>query len=430
MGRGFAEEATADPLTAILTVKNTFIDVDDASICDDADGLNFKMGVKRQVSEPAPATSRQFSPGDSALLRADGSSRSWSEDEPETEPPRRPGHDACGVSRDEVGAQRASVLAAVGADIDSGASTATCDTDDHAIAHESRSALGGRDGELPAQWAAAHTVMMRNLPNKYTQQMLLHEINEAGFDGMFDFLYLPIDPETGANRGYAFINFISPNCSWSFKQRYEGCRMSNFNSNKVVSVTPAALQGFQANYAHYSTARVNRGDPAARPLFLRHPDELPGAAPSGMSRRGRRRRGGGASAIDLAARRQRQDQDFKHCGAVPSHPLEQREDSMANGLWPCQQMEMWVPHMLMPQGEHDDGSACFRYCPYCGGKVQAHFHFCQFCGASVERSPACEVHPGFEEFAAAGAPVVPLYYVLVPQYGEEEAVAADAFQCS
>jgi hypothetical protein len=124
---------------------------------------------------------------------------------------------------------------------------------------------------LPPEWSQVTTVMMRNLPNKYTQRMLITEVNQNGFLGTFDFFYLPIDQETTANRGYGFLNFIAPYYAWAFHNMFEGRRMSRFNSAKVVSVTPSTLQGFQANYMHYSSARVNRGDPSARPLFLREP---------------------------------------------------------------------------------------------------------------------------------------------------------------
>jgi hypothetical protein len=121
-------------------------------------------------------------------------------------------------------------------------------------------------------WGDSTTVMMRNLPNRYTQQALLMDINEAGFIGTYDFLYLPVDTDTNANKGYAFINFSEPGFAWIFKRAYEDRKMSQgFNSSKFVSVSPATLQGFDANYKHYANTRVNQGDPSTRPLFLREP---------------------------------------------------------------------------------------------------------------------------------------------------------------
>ena len=37
------------------------------------------------------------------------------------------------------------------------------------------------------------TIMLRNIPNKYTQEMILHEIDESGLFRRYDFFYLPID---------------------------------------------------------------------------------------------------------------------------------------------------------------------------------------------------------------------------------------------
>mmetsp|Transcript_66756 Transcript_66756/g.159665 ORF Transcript_66756/g.159665 Transcript_66756/m.159665 type:complete len:433 (+) Transcript_66756:135-1433(+) len=175
-----------------------------------------------------------------------------------------------------------------------------------------------------------YTVMMRNLPNKYSQQMLLEEIREAGFTGAFDFFYLPVDMQTNANKGYAFVNFINPGWSELFKRQFDAKRMRRFNSSKHVSVVPATLQGFDANYEHYSSARVSRGDPCARPLFLREPNRKLGRKP--VKRKGN-------SSIDAAA-----------AGKQPQVPTEQ--------------------HTI-------------NFCPYCGAKVNQGFIFCQNCGKSL-----------------------------------------------
>merc|ERR1719310_457962 len=53
------------------------------------------------------------------------------------------------------------------------------------------------------------TVMIRNMPNNYTREMLLELVDSMGFAASYDFAYLPIDFSSQAGLGYAFINFVS-----------------------------------------------------------------------------------------------------------------------------------------------------------------------------------------------------------------------------
>jgi len=241
-----------------------------------------------------------------------------------------------------------------------------------AMAAMQDSRAGGADagagpGIPSPEWANVYTVMMRNLPNKYTQHMLLEELNKSGFLGTFDFLYLPIDPDTNANRGYAFINFISPGSAWMLRMTYEGRKMSRFNSDKVVSVSPAALQGFEANYAHYSTARVSRGDPALRPLFLRESDIKGTLLKSGPGRRRGGRRSAG-SLIDVAAR---QHQTRQHQQARPVAVASAKAPTAPGS----------AVYFGLNTGKQSNLVA--KFCPYCGGACQPEHKFCKFCGASL-----------------------------------------------
>mmetsp|Transcript_84454 Transcript_84454/g.192501 ORF Transcript_84454/g.192501 Transcript_84454/m.192501 type:complete len:306 (-) Transcript_84454:277-1194(-) len=93
------------------------------------------------------------------------------------------------------------------------------------------------------------TVMLRNIPNKYTLQLLLTEFNEEGFANTADFVYMPIDTDFGVNRGYAFVNFRDPKWAVAFREAFQGRSMQRFRSAKVVKVDRAMVQGFHPNLA-------------------------------------------------------------------------------------------------------------------------------------------------------------------------------------
>lgn len=245
----------------------------------------------------------------------------------------------------------------------------------------------------PPEWMNTTTLMMRNLPNKYTQRMLLTEVNETGFLGTFDFLYLPIDPETNANRGYAFLNFIDSGIAWMFRMFYEGRKMARFNSNKVVSVMPATLQGFDANYAHYSSARVNRGDPSARPLFLREPSQPFRPNAQAGKARGRRRANGPSIADSVAAAG---PPDFFAPMPQPPSPYIQADVHKFPGIdvfEPQPQLQQQMQQQQLPKvpAMGDTGSAPSdgarkmvpKFCPHCGASIQPHFQFCPACGKGI-----------------------------------------------
>merc|ERR1719161_3422716 len=87
-----------------------------------------------------------------------------------------------------------------------------------------------------ADVAGTTSRMICDVPQGYTQSMLLEEINNEGFLGSYDFVHLPFDQETGANCGYAIINFVDAGHAQVFSNVFDRRKMSNFESEQMVSV--------------------------------------------------------------------------------------------------------------------------------------------------------------------------------------------------
>ena len=112
------------------------------------------------------------------------------------------------------------------------------------------------------------TIMIRNIPNKYTQSMLLKEINSILRVGTYDFYYLPIDFKNRCNVGYAFINFLEPEMVVEFCKHFNGRKWCNFNSEKVCSLSYARIQGKSALVARYQNSSLMSRDNEYRPLLF------------------------------------------------------------------------------------------------------------------------------------------------------------------
>ena len=118
--------------------------------------------------------------------------------------------------------------------------------------------------------------MLRNIPNKYTQRMLLDQLNGMGYEGKYDFFYLPIDFRNRCNVGYAFINFLAGETAMQFKKQFDGFKLTGFNSQKICEVSYARVQGLKANIQHYRNSPVNGiAVPEYRPLLFAHGKEVP-----------------------------------------------------------------------------------------------------------------------------------------------------------
>ena len=92
------------------------------------------------------------------------------------------------------------------------------------------------------------TVMIRNIPIKYTDDILTEEISE--FNGKYDCLYMPFDYEKNGNKGYAFINFVNPLHILYFYEKFNGKKWSQFESSKICELNCAHFQGINEIQKH------------------------------------------------------------------------------------------------------------------------------------------------------------------------------------
>jgi len=111
------------------------------------------------------------------------------------------------------------------------------------------------------------TLMIRNIPNKYTQKMILAAVDEVS-RGLYDFFYLPIDFKNKCNVGYAFINFIHPQSVVEFYQHFHHQKWGKFNSEKVCKISFARIQGKEALVQRFQNSSLMTEDKKCRPIIF------------------------------------------------------------------------------------------------------------------------------------------------------------------
>ena len=110
------------------------------------------------------------------------------------------------------------------------------------------------------------TVMIRNIPIKYTDSILIKDLEE--FKGKYDCLYMPYDYEKKGNKGYAFINFVNPLHILYFHEKFNGKKWPLFESSKICELNSANFQGIYEIQKHSKNYKGYK-----KPLFYSEPNK-------------------------------------------------------------------------------------------------------------------------------------------------------------
>lgn len=116
------------------------------------------------------------------------------------------------------------------------------------------------------------TFMIRNIPCRITQQQMMELLDEKGFQGKYDFLYLPsgtkpvkpgVQPEpptqggiSSSNLGYGFINLPEGEDAMMFQLTFQDYKFEATCSNKLCAIYPAHIQGLENNVKHFRRTAV------------------------------------------------------------------------------------------------------------------------------------------------------------------------------
>mmetsp|Transcript_28027 Transcript_28027/g.84497 ORF Transcript_28027/g.84497 Transcript_28027/m.84497 type:complete len:400 (-) Transcript_28027:241-1440(-) len=377
-------------------VKNTFIDVDAKLIefiedATDADAAMFNLLPKRQVSEPPLSLLRQRSQQQQELGAMALAQRKALEAQRKANEVQEVQEESDEDSVSEDGKVQYEAWQRI----------STADTWDRAISIPNIASMAagvangnfGADGECaapayfcavpvlgipmghgadavgpngmvipPMEWGETCSVSMNFLPLKYTQEMLLQELEHTGFQGTFHSCHVPVDAG-GNSLGYAIIDFVSPGHAWMFKMAYEGRRMNHSENDEVIVITPAPNSETASNGS-------GAGASVARQANAQPMPHAPGADKvPGVGKKPRRRRGGG-SLIDLAKQRAAAMTQEGLKAGVPDVDL-------------IAQQRLAATARQQGATPGTPAAPAVSFCPYCGGKAQASFKFCSFCGASL-----------------------------------------------
>lgn len=105
------------------------------------------------------------------------------------------------------------------------------------------------------------TIMLRNLPSTLQRDTLAQLLDNMGFYGQYDLVYIPVDFSTGSGLGYAFINAIAPCVIPNLWQALDGFSSWPIDGDSICSVSWSdPHQGLSAHLERYQNSPVMHPD--------------------------------------------------------------------------------------------------------------------------------------------------------------------------
>uniref|UniRef100_A0A7S2NFI5 RRM domain-containing protein n=1 Tax=Alexandrium andersonii TaxID=327968 RepID=A0A7S2NFI5_9DINO len=110
-----------------------------------------------------------------------------------------------------------------------------------------------RDAEPGQRVELNTTVMIRNIPTRYSREELVELLGQKGFRGRFTFVHLPIDLRSDLCQGYAFVDMRTHEDAANMWQEFTDLFQwgESALSPKKCRISWATLQGLEGNIEKY-----------------------------------------------------------------------------------------------------------------------------------------------------------------------------------
>jgi len=150
------------------------------------------------------------------------------------------------------------------------------DTDAHLLKQQIPTHLHGPSSSAHHCYSQGiTTLMIRNVPRRYTGAAILLELETFVEPGGYNFVYLPWDAHRSANNGYAFVNLISAQVAMKTSQKMNGACWHYVHSSKVITTMAAHLQGLEMNLVHYAGTHAVAQDDLHAPMVFANGSRIP-----------------------------------------------------------------------------------------------------------------------------------------------------------
>jgi hypothetical protein len=150
-----------------------------------------------------------------------------------------------------------------------------------------------RESTAASEQDEAHsTIVIKNLVVDCTRKDIEGFLNAAGFAGLYDLVYLPLDFKSKKCFHYAFVNFISEGVALQFEAGLNGFQNEKLFGDKCCDISWSDCQGVEAAVEYYRNSPVMHPDvpEECKPVLYANGKVLPFPAPTKAIAKPRRNR--------------------------------------------------------------------------------------------------------------------------------------------